>query len=248
VVRFIIIVTGNSNNFKGTRNSKMKYSQFNTSKGYLSSENTTYPGQRNSSSNSRGTTIVKEFSSRLMAPTKSSEMRASKTKKYDPDRCKKSDLRDNSSMLIEKICDNLSESQDTPVISFHSPDTSDSQTQPEQDSTPIVSASAEIYHIPDSQHFVEYESPEVKQTPKGNRSINLLQNPYENVCSQRPQNPREFMILKKNQRCHKLSHIPKAAEELLQNPIQKKSKFGQKKKCTSLNYFLINRKVGSAQK
>mmetsp|Transcript_29873 Transcript_29873/g.29425 ORF Transcript_29873/g.29425 Transcript_29873/m.29425 type:complete len:116 (-) Transcript_29873:419-766(-) len=108
---------------------------------------------RNSSSNSRATTKVKGFSSRLMAPTKSSEMRVNKTIKHEMDVSKRSENKDNSSILMEEISEGKSESQDTPVVSFHGSDTSGSQKILEQDSTPIISASVEIYNLPDSQNF-----------------------------------------------------------------------------------------------
>lgn len=179
---------------------KVKHNQFNTSKDYIKSDSMASLNHRNSSSNSRATTKVKGFSSRLMAPTKSSEMRVNKTIKHDVDISKKSENKDNSSILMEEISEGKSESQDTPVVSFHDSDTSGSQKVLEQDSTPIISASVDIYTLPAPQNVCWNDSQDLDEISIEEAPAPISQAPYNNIYQiKKPmdsQNPQKSPLLK----------------------------------------------------
>ncbi|CAI2359504.1 unnamed protein product [Moneuplotes crassus] len=223
---------------KETRNSKVKHNQFNTSKDYIKSDSMVSLNHRNSSSNSRATTKVKGFSSRLMAPTKSSEMRVNKTIKHEMDVSKRSENKDNSSILMEEISEGKSESQDTPVVSFHGSDTSGSQKILEQDSTPIVSASVEIYNLPDSQNFGCNDSQEIDEMDSEGASNPISQPPYNNVYQiKRPMdasdNPPPFKLS---------TEISSEEEKLFSSISAPKSETLAYKNPTSLDHFKMARK------
>jgi hypothetical protein len=119
---------------------------------------------RSESITSRSATKIKEFSRRLTAPTKSSEMKFIHCKKTDLGNSKKLEQKEINSSQSDENSEEDSESMDTPNISFHASENSQgSNTHNGADTTPVISASVDMYEKCDRDNLIEnmnYDSPQ----------------------------------------------------------------------------------------
>ena len=191
---------------------------------------------RSSSNHSRSTTKIKEFSSRITAPTKSSEMKFMHTKKPDSESVRKNENKDDNSVTPdEESSDEESDKVITPVVSFHASQNSDDEDTPAGEITPVVSASVEMYGNSHKDKFVH----DVKfGILKDIKYDDFLKTPAHRLSASKPCKNKLINRRDKNWQVRKslnLDNGPKNAfEDYLPKEIPSKI---NKTKLTRLEYF-----------